>query len=132
MQAEEKLFICLMCDDCCHGGSTICLTPEDVRNMSLGLNLSEAELLGKYCLCKPDYLQMKVVDNHCIFWAGKCSIHLFKPGCCREWPFVPSLMEKTSFLTIQRNCPGFNKEITYDEALPLIKEVVGLEHDRSK
>ncbi|MEW5949319.1 MAG: YkgJ family cysteine cluster protein [Thermodesulfobacteriota bacterium] len=127
MDPEEILFTCQMCNDCCHGESTICLTPADVSRMASGLRLSEKECLDKYCILKGGQIQMKVVNNHCIFWDGKCSIHAFKPGRCREWPFVPSLLDQTSFLIIQQNCPGFNKDITFEDALPYVEAVLGEE-----
>lgn len=127
MDPEEILFTCQMCNDCCHGGNTICLTPADVRRISSGLGLSERGFLERYCVSKGSYVQMKVVNNHCIFWDGKCSIHAFKPGRCREWPFVPSLLDQASFLIIQQNCPGFNKDIAFENALPYVEEVLGRE-----
>ncbi len=125
MQPEERLFTCQMCEECCYGENTICLTPADIGRMSAGLELSEEEFLGDYCVRKNSYVQMKVVDNHCIFWNGTCTVHVFKPGRCRQWPFVPSLLDKSSFLTIQQNCPGFDKNIAHEDALPHIREILG-------
>lgn len=125
MHPEEMLFTCQMCDDCCHGENTINLAPADVHRMASGLRLSEKDFLGKYCVLKGIYIQMKVVDNHCIFWNGKCTIHAFKPARCHAWPFVPGLLDPSSFLIIQQNCPGFNKSIRFEEALPYIKKVLG-------
>ncbi|MDI6790898.1 MAG: YkgJ family cysteine cluster protein [Thermodesulfobacteriota bacterium] len=127
MDPEEILFTCQMCNDCCYGENTICLTPADVRRIASGLGLPESGFLERYCVSKGPHVQMKVVNNHCIFWDGKCSIHAFKPGRCREWPFVPSLLDRASFLIIQQNCPGFNKALSFEDALPYVEEVLGRE-----
>ncbi len=124
MHSEDILFACQMCDDCCHGENTINLFAADVFRMASGLGLSEMEFHKKYCILKGTHVQMKVVDNHCVFWNGRCSIHAFKPDRCREWPFVPSLLDEASFLIIQRNCPGFNKDITFEEARTHIQKVL--------
>lgn len=124
MHSQDMLFVCQMCDDCCYGETTIGLTPADILRMASGLELSEGEFLEKYCVLKGHQVQMKVVNNHCIFWDGKCSIHSLKPDRCREWPFVPSLLDQSSFLIIQQNCPGFNKNIRFEEARPCIQEIL--------
>lgn len=121
------LFTCQMCDECCYGQETICLSPTDISRMAEGMGLTEKEFLTEYCVIKQGRVQMKVVADHCIFWNGRCSIHDFKPDRCREWPFVPSLIEKSSFITIQQNCPGFNKNVTFEEALPILKKVLSSE-----
>ena len=86
---------CAGCSSCCRGmGNTIVLDPYDVWRLTGGLGVSLQQLLA-------GHLELNVVDGiilpnlklageseQCTFLndAGRCSIHLYRPGICRLFP----------------------------------------------
>ena len=86
---------CAGCSSCCRGmGNTIVLDPYDVWRLTGGLGVSLQQLLA-------EHLELNVVDGiilpnlklagdseQCTFLndAGRCSIHLYRPGICRLFP----------------------------------------------
>ena len=86
---------CAVCSSCCRGmGNTIVLDPYDVWRLTGGLGVSLQQLLA-------EHLELNVVDGiilpnlklagdseQCTFLndAGRCSIHLYRPGICRLFP----------------------------------------------
>ena len=116
MPKEKNFFRCRECGYCCHGETTVSLTPEDVMRMAAYLKLSIEELKERYLREKEGVIQMRIVDGHCIFYNGGCTVHPGKPWRCTEWPLHPSiLLDRHNFETIRDSCPGIGKEISYEE-----------------
>lgn len=87
---------CKGCSACCQGmGSSIVLDPLDVYRLCQNLGLSFEQLLaGKLELQVVDgivlpNLKMSGDKEQCAFLneEGRCSIHAFRPGICRLFPF---------------------------------------------
>lgn len=85
---------CEGCFSCCKGmGNSVVLDPYDVWRLERGLGLLFAEMIGQQ-------IMLSVVDGlilpslnmesmgACPFLneAGRCSIHVFRPGICRLFP----------------------------------------------
>lgn len=113
---SKTFFRCRECGYCCHGETTVSLTPEDVTRMAAYLKLSVAELKERYLREKDNVIQMRIVDGHCIFYNDGCTVHPGKPWRCTEWPLHPSiLLDRDNFETIRDSCPGIGKAISYEE-----------------
>ena len=79
---------------CCHMGNSILLDPFDVYQMSQGLHVPAAALFnGQLQLTPVDGIVLPAIamtsdKDQCSFLnkAGRCSIHMFRPGFCRLFP----------------------------------------------
>ena len=79
---------------CCHMGNSILLDPFDVYQMSQGLHVPAAALFnGRLQLTPVDGIVLPAIamtsdKDQCSFLneAGRCSIHMFRPGFCRLFP----------------------------------------------
>lgn len=113
---KKQFFHCRECGFCCHGETTVSLTPEDIERMAAYLKISIAVLKERYLREKDNVVQMRVVDGHCIFYNGGCTVHPAKPWRCTEWPLHPAiLIDRDNFETIRSSCPGIAKDISYEE-----------------
>ena len=79
---------------CCHMGNSILLDQFDVYQMSQGLHVPAAALFnGQLQLTPVDGIVLPAIamtsdKDQCSFLneAGRCSIHMFRPGFCRLFP----------------------------------------------
>jgi len=113
-----KKFVCKRCGTCCQGESTVSLSHEEVLNISNFLGLSMEKFLEDYTVKKGENrLEMKVVNNHCIFFDEKnkvCLIHPVKPKACKELPFPKAIWkDEENFKIIKESCPGLS-EFSYE------------------
>jgi hypothetical protein len=116
MPNQKKFFRCRECGFCCHGETTVSLTPEDVERMAAYLKISVAALKERYLREKDNCVQMRVVDGHCIFYNDGCTVHPGKPWRCTEWPLHPAiLIDRNNFESIRESCPGIAKDISYED-----------------
>jgi Fe-S-cluster containining protein len=116
MPKEKHFFRCRECGFCCHGETTVSLTPEDVARMAAYLKISVLELKERYLREKDNVVQMRIVDGHCIFYNGGCTVHPGKPWRCTEWPLHPAiLLDRHNFEVIRDSCPGIGKDISYED-----------------
>lgn len=116
MPNQKKFFRCRECGFCCHGETTVSLTPEDVERMAAYLKISTATLKERYLREKDNVVQMRVEDGHCIFYNDGCTVHPGKPWRCTEWPLHPSiLLDRNNFESIRNSCPGIPKDISYED-----------------
>ncbi len=115
MTKEIEIFHCRECGFCCHWETTVSLDPNDLNNMADFLDMPIEELKEKYLRVNNDVVQMKIVDGHCIFFNGGCTIHPGKPWRCTQWPLHPSMLhDKNNFETIRESCPGIAKKVSYE------------------
>ena len=129
MAEENEFFQCRECGFCCHGETTVSLTPDDINRMAAYLKISVAELKARYLREKDNVVQMRIVDGHCIFYNGGCTVHPGKPWRCTEWPLHPAILaDQNNFATIRDSCPGISKNISYEE---FCKRLTAKKPDRS-
>ncbi len=121
----EEIFSCKCCGHCCHGTSTVSMTPEEQERIATFLNLTKDQLLEKFCVVKGSRVEMQIVDGHCIFYGedGLCKIHDVKPFQCRRWPLHPGILgDEAAWRAIKADCPGFDEYAEYEDVCRLVKE----------
>ena len=102
LSKRKHRFECLKCGKCC----TLKIEPteEDINRIkSMGHKKSDF-MEGRY---------LKKVNGKCVFLVRKgkyyiCSIHGYKPGICREWPFT-SVFRGRFLFSKTFSCPGIAK-----------------------
>ncbi len=127
-RAGKAVFTCKCCGHCCHGESTVSMSPDEQKRIAGYLSLSLGDFLDKFCVRKGRRVEMRVVDGHCIFYGddGLCTIHPVKPFHCRRWPLHPSILnDSAAWEAIRRDCPGFSEQATYEQVCNLIRETNG-------
>ena len=86
--------------------------------------MSIDEIKEKYLRVTDNVVQMKIVDGHCVFFNGGCTIHPGKPWRCTQWPLHPSMLsDKNNFETIKQSCPGIVKNMSYEEFCEKLKKI---------
>ena len=116
MPKHKDFFRCRECGFCCHGETTVSLSPDDLSRMAAYLKISIDDLKTRYLTERDNVIQMRVVEGHCIFYNGGCTVHPAKPWRCSEWPLHPAiLIDRDNFETIRASCPGIAKDISYEE-----------------
>lgn len=130
---NERFFKCKCCGHCCHGQSTVSVSSEEAKAIAEWLGISEEEFLKSYCIKKKNRIEMRVINGHCIFYGanGLCEIHPVKPFPCRQWPLHPSIIaDKAAWLAIQKDCPGFAREISHEEIAVELSRLIALSSGR--
>ena len=126
MTEELEIFRCRECGYCCHGETTVSLDDGDQRRMADYLKMPLEEVKRKYLRENGRVVQMKVVDGHCIFFNGGCTIHPGKPWRCTQWPLHPSILkDRNNYETIRESCPGISRELSYEEFCARLSEMIG-------
>jgi uncharacterized protein len=122
----EELFECRMCGDCCKGFGGTFLTGEDIEAISRYVGCELDKFVARYCShsgTKPVLAQRS--DGHCIFWDKLCTIHPVKPGMCRKWPFIESiLVDARNWLIMAGSCPGIYTDIPADTVQKYVKKTL--------
>nr|MBF0221000.1 YkgJ family cysteine cluster protein [Desulfobulbaceae bacterium] len=122
MTNEGGIFQCRECGFCCHGETTVSLDENDLNTMASYIGLPIGELKKRYLRETDNVVQMKIVDGHCIFFNGGCTIHPGKPWRCTQWPLHPSILQdRNNFETIKASCPGISKSVSYEEFCEKLK-----------
>lgn len=126
----SDIFTCTRCGYCCQGETTVSLDKDDQERMVAKLGLTNQEVAEKYWRITGKVVQMKIVDNHCIFYAKDtgCTVHEGRPWRCGQWPLHPSILEdQNNFLTIRDSCPGIHKELSWEEFCHIFKQLLDKE-----
>jgi len=125
MIKESEVFQCRECGYCCHGETTVSLDENDLNRMASFLHMAVDDLKEKYLRVNNSVVQMKIVDGHCIFFNGGCTIHAGKPWRCTQWPLHPSILhDKNNFETIKSSCPGIAKDMSYEDFCEKLKTLL--------
>jgi uncharacterized protein len=123
----SDIFECARCGFCCHGETTVSLDQQDQERMIRVLGLSREETQQRFWRLTGSVVQMQTRDGHCIFYdaATGCTVHEGRPWRCRQWPLHPSMLaDENNYLTITSSCPGFKKELTYEQFKSLFKALL--------
>ncbi|MBW1991289.1 MAG: YkgJ family cysteine cluster protein [Deltaproteobacteria bacterium] len=101
-------FICRQCGECCRGEKGILVSSREAREIAAFLGISEAELRSRYLVESSLGPQVATVNGACVFLVNnRCRIHPVKPRICREWPFLPALLQHADeFEAAKAACPG--------------------------
>lgn len=113
--AEKGLkFQCTGCGGCCTGApGYVFLTKNDVTTLSLHLQISEKEVLRKYCRFvdgKYSLLEKNGKAYDCIFLKEKrCSVYEARPVQCKTYPWwAENLQSKKEWEKAAKFCEGIN------------------------
>ncbi|MDM8554247.1 YkgJ family cysteine cluster protein [Desulfococcaceae bacterium HSG7] len=112
----EIFFKCHECGDCCKGYGGVFVTPEDIHAISDYLQTNQDHFVADYCQMsgsKPVIAQGS--NGYCIFWDSglQCTIHPVKPGMCRTWPFINSVLtDVTNWRIMASSCPGIRADVS--------------------
>ena len=109
-------FSCTQCGDCCrHEEGYVWVTRKEIRNIAQFLNLSEAEVIGRYTRQVGRRLSLVEKPNlDCVFWDQGCSIYPVRPTQCRVFPFWPENLESPeAWEEVAQSCPGADQGHRY-------------------
>jgi Fe-S-cluster containining protein len=123
----SDIFECARCGFCCHGETTVSLDQRDQERMIKALALSREETQKRYWRITGTVVQMQVRDGHCIFYDPEsgCTVHEGRPWRCRQWPLHPSMLaDKNNYRTIVDSCPGFKKELSYEQFCRILQALL--------
>ena len=121
---SEAIFTCRRCGDCCRGYGGTFVSEKDIEAISRYLKIDSRQLIAEFCQrsgSKKVLAQGK--NGYCLLWDKdtQCTIHPVKPGMCKKWPFIESLLvDPMNWQAMASSCPG----ILADAPEPLIKECV--------
>lgn len=125
MSQVEQIFECTRCGHCCHGQTTVSLTPADQKRMVQALKKEPEQVKAHYWRVRGNVVQMQVRDGHCIFYHDGCTIHKGRPWRCRQWPLHPSILtDENNFHAIAASCPGLRIEMGYDKFCIILKNLL--------
>ncbi len=95
--------------------------------MIKALGLSREEVREQYWRVTGSVVQMQTRDGHCIFYDRSigCLVHEGRPWRCRQWPLHPSMLtDENNYKTITESCPGFNKELSYQQFCQILQSLL--------
>ena len=127
---RREVFKCQLCGDCCRGEGGIFIRPEDADGPAEILGLSPEEFIRAYTEPRHGLLSLKIdQDGFCLLHDREkhtCRIHQAKPRMCRDWPFFWGMLnDAQGFEDARQACPGFLKDVTWEEFLDWHREHVG-------
>lgn len=121
---REEVFHCRQCGDCCRGYGGTYLRDSDVEAVARYLEITETELVTRYCCPSGGRLLLAQGENgYCVFWNdGLCGIHPVKPRMCREWPYLQSvLVDVGNWWAMASCCPGMRTDISPGTVLDCVR-----------
>lgn len=110
---------CKGCHSCCENmGDSVVLTPYDVHELSVHLQMSVDNLFQEWLtlsvvdgLIQPSMAMNGVGERcHALDEKGRCSIHPFRPGICRLFPLGRQYTEEgIKYFVLEGACPAEGK-----------------------
>ena len=106
--ANDQVFRCTRCGDCCRGFGGTYLTESDVVTISRHISVAADRFAADFCERSGSRLVLRQrPDGYCVFWDRLCKIHPVKPRMCRQWPFIKSvLVDEVNWRSMASMCPG--------------------------
>ena len=111
--SSSVLFECEQCGECCSGIGGTYVDDKKIKEIADFLKISKNELKEKYLTLSSEnrYMIACGSDKKCIFFKENCTIHPVKPRMCREWPFIPAVVnEPENWEYMSQACPGINNK----------------------
>lgn len=112
-------FICRECGACCANPekteACLYLSMDDIKNISMYMNISLRDFKNNYTLQKDSYIILKEPDEDCLFLENnRCKIYPVRPAQCRAWPFWESMLNIKSWKESVRSiCKGIGNGKLY-------------------
>jgi len=112
----EAIFSCTQCGDCCRGYGGTFVTPHDIQAIAAYIGTDARRFVDDYCQLSGGRPVLAQAENgYCIFWDRICTIHAVKPGMCRAWPFLESVLVDVGNWHIMAGfCPGMRTDCPDD------------------
>ena len=121
-----SVFSCRQCGDCCVGYGGTFITQQEIERISSYIGVEPERFVEQFCCLsgdKPVIAQQD--DGHCVFWDKVCTIHPVKPGLCREWPYIESvLIDFENWKIMASMCPGMKEEASPRIVKAWVKKVI--------
>jgi len=124
--APTDIFKCKRCGDCCIGYGGTFISERQVEAIAdfIGLDL-DVFLAEKCCLSGGKPVLTQGADGYCIFWDRTCTIYPVRPGMCRKWPFIESVLrDADNWSTMAGSCPGIRVDVSDDVLQECVRNVV--------
>jgi uncharacterized protein len=119
LNRKPTVFQCQQCGDCCSGRGGIHVKPQEVEDMAALLSMSVAGFCRDFVEGSALGPRLTMAANgFCIFLmeGNLCRVHPVKPFICRQWPFLPALLEDADELEQAKTaCPGIDPACTLDD-----------------
>lgn len=124
--ACEALFSCTLCGDCCKGYGGTYLSETDIDAIASFVGVSRDRLKSIYTRKSGNRRVIAQGENgYCIFWDKVCTIHPVKPGMCRQWPFIRSiLVDVANWHAMASSCPGMDTDVPDRQILECVKKAL--------
>ena len=120
----EAIFTCRQCGDCCRGYGGTYISREEMRSIAEYVGEDPDRFEEKYCVDSGGRAVLAQQENgFCVFWRERmCAIHPVKPGMCRAWPFIRSLLvDPGNWEKMASVCPGMRKGVPADVILRCVR-----------
>lgn len=121
------IFTCTQCGDCCKGYGGTVISESDAKQIADYLNIPLEQFFRDHCINSGKKRMLNQQSSgYCTFWDENCTIHPVKPGMCRAWPFIKSvLIDAANWRIMAGSCPGMRSDINderiYQETRQSIK-----------
>lgn len=108
------------------------MSAEEISAIAAYTNTDPVRFVSEKCRMsggKPVLAQR--ADGYCIFWDGQCGIHPVKPGMCRSWPFIRSvLIDVGNWAVMGSSCPGIRLDAPADVIIECVERELSRELKR--
>ncbi len=110
---SSDAFDCTMCGECCNGYGGTYVTEDDIKAIAEYTGTDPDSFVNDYCSFSNGRPLLKSGENgKCVFFREKCSIHPVKPRMCREWPFIPAVLNEPGNWELMADaCPGIKTDV---------------------
>jgi Fe-S-cluster containining protein len=92
--------------------------------MAAHLGLTPGDFAARYLVDTALGPQLASRNGSCVMQAeGLCLVHPVKPRICREWPYLPALLQHADeFAAAKEACPGLAADAGHEEFIKAWRE----------
>ncbi len=114
---KRPVFSCRQCGECCQGERGILVTAAEHQAMAAYLGLSPEDFAARYLVATPMGPQLASRSGTCALQeGGLCQVHPVKPRICRQWPYLPALLDHADeFEAAKGACPGLSTDARHED-----------------
>jgi|UniRef100_A0A7V6A2C6 Fe-S-cluster containining protein len=122
---KRPVFSCRQCGECCRGERGILVAPVEQAAMAEYLGLDPGDFAARYLIATPLGPQLASRNGACVMQeANLCLVHPVKPRICREWPYLPALLNHADeFAAAKEACPGLAVDAGHQEFVEEAQEI---------
>ena len=117
-------FECQRCSNCCRHNGYVFLSENDIKQITVALNLSQNAFTREYCkaVAGNDELRISLMEQpngDCIFYCKEikgCRVYDARPLQCKLYPFWERLVtSETEWNNEKKTCPGLDHGKCYSK-----------------